>query len=147
VPSLDDNSVSAKLPIRQRLAAHRANPACASCHDVMDPIGFTLENFDAISRWRTREEQQPVDASGGLPDGSTCNGVGELERALLQRPALFAGAVVEKLLIFALGRGIEPHDAPAVRDILRHAQAGQYRFSSLILGIVNSPPFQMRNSP
>jgi Protein of unknown function (DUF1592)/Protein of unknown function (DUF1588)/Protein of unknown function (DUF1585)/Protein of unknown function (DUF1595) len=146
VPALDESTVSEKLPVRQRLAAHRANPQCASCHNLMDPIGFALENFDAIGRWRTEEARLPIDSSGGLPDGTTCHGVADLEQALLQRPELFAGTVVEKLLIFALGRGIEPFDAPAVRDILRHAQADQYRWSSLILGIVNSPPFQMRKT-
>jgi hypothetical protein len=147
VPSLDDNTVSANLPIRERLAAHRANPACASCHDLMDPIGFSLENFDAVGRWRTTEERKPIDASGGLPDGSTFVGVAALERGLLQRPELFAGAVAEKLLIFALGRGVEYHDAPAIREIVRRAHADNYRFSTLILGIVNSTPFQMRKSP
>jgi hypothetical protein len=147
VPSLEDNTVSAKLPIRERLMAHRANPACASCHDLMDPLGFALENFDAIGRWRTTEEHKAIDASGGLPDGSKFSGVAELERGLLQRPELFAGALTEKLLIFALGRGVEPHDAPAVRQVVRHAQADNFRFSSLILGIVNSTPFQMRRSP
>src|SRR5688572_27527546 len=147
VPSLDDNTVSANLPIRERLAAHRANPACASCHDLMDPIGFSLENFDAVGRWRTAEERKPIDASGGLPDGSTFVGVAALERGLLQRPELFAGAVAEKLLIFALGRGVEYHDAPAIREIVRRAHADNYRFSTLILGLVNSTPFQMRKSP
>ncbi|MGH7958572.1 MAG: DUF1592 domain-containing protein, partial [Opitutaceae bacterium] len=147
VPSLDDNTVSAGLPIRERLAAHRANPACASCHNLMDPIGFSLENFDAVGRWRTMEERKPVDASGGLPYGSTFTGVAALERGLLQRPDLFAGAVSEKLLVFALGRGVEYYDAPAIREIVRRAQSDSYRFSSLILGIVNSTPFQMRRSP
>lgn len=147
VPSLDDNTVSASLPIRERLAEHRKNPSCASCHNVMDPVGFALENFDAVGRWRTAEERQPIDASGGLPDGSTVVGVAALEQGLLQRPELFAGTLSEKLLIFALGRGVAPHDAPAVRQIVRRAQADNFRFSSLILGIVNSTPFQMRNSP
>jgi hypothetical protein len=147
VPSLDDNTVSASLPIRERLAAHRANPSCASCHNVMDPVGFALENFDAVGRWRTTEENKPIDASGGLPDGSTVEGVAALERGLLQRPELFAGTLTEKLLIFALGRGMEYYDSPAVRQIVRRAQADNYRFSSLILGIVNSTPFQMRKSP
>jgi hypothetical protein len=147
VPSLDDNTVSASLPIRERLAAHRANPSCASCHNVMDPVGFALENFDAVGRWRTSEEHKPIDASGGLPDGSTFNGVAALERGLLQRPELFAGTLTEKLLIFALGRGVEFYDAPAIREIVRRAQADQFHFSSLILGIVNSTPFQMRKSP
>jgi hypothetical protein len=113
----------------------------------MDPVGFALENFDAVGRWRTEEERKPVDATGGLPDGSTFEGVAALERGLLKRPELFAGTLSEKLLIFALGRGLEPHDAPAVRQIVRRAQAEEFRFSSLILGIVNSTPFQMRKSP
>ncbi len=147
VPSLDENVISSSLTIRARLAAHRADPACASCHNVMDPVGFSLENFDAIGRWRTSEDYKPIDASGGLPDGSTFNGVADLERGLLQRPDLFAATVSEKLLIFALGRGVETSDAPAIRQILRHAQANNFRFSSLILGIVNSTPFQMRKTP
>lgn len=147
IPALDDNVVSASLPIRERLAAHRADPACASCHNVMDPVGFALENFDAVGRWRTFEEGKTVDAAGGLPDGSTLTGVAALERGLLQRPELFAGTFAEKLLIFALGRGVEPHDGPALRAIVRQASADNYRFSSLILALVNSAPFQMRKSP
>ena len=147
VPALEDGTVSAKLPVRERLLAHRANPACATCHDLIDPLGFALENFDAIGRWRATEEHKPIDASGSLPDGTRFDGVASLEQALLQRPELFAGAVTEKLLIFALGRGVEYYDAPAVRQVVRRAQADQYRFSSLILGIVNSTPFQMRKSP
>ena len=147
VPSLDDNNVAASLPIRERLAAHRKNPSCAGCHDVMDPVGFALENFDAIGRWRTSEEHRPIDASGGLPDGSTFQDVAGLERALLARPELFAETLSEKLLIFALGRGVEYYDAPAVREIVRRARADHYRFSALMLGIVNSTPFQMRKSP
>ncbi len=147
VPSLDDNVVSASLPIRQRLAKHRENPACASCHDVMDPVGFALENFDAVGRWRTEEDHQKVDASGGLADGSKFDGVAGLERALLARPELFAGTLAEKLLIFALGRGVEPTDAPALRAVVRRVHSDQYRFSSVILGIVHSVPFQMRKTP
>lgn len=147
VPALDDNIVSATLPIRQRLAKHRENPACASCHNVMDPVGFALENFDAVGRWRTEEEHRPVDASGGLADGSTFEGVAGLERALAARPELFAETFAEKLLIFALGRGVAPTDAPALRAIVRRARADDFRFSSVILGIVQSVPFQMRQAP
>ncbi|MEO6569693.1 MAG: DUF1592 domain-containing protein [Opitutaceae bacterium] len=147
VPSLDDNTVNAALPMRERLAAHRANPSCASCHNVMDPVGFSLENFDAVGRFRTAEDRKPIDASGGLPDGSTFTGVAALERGLLQRPELFAGTLSEKLLTFALGRGVESYDAPAIREIVRRAQTDNYRFSALILGLVNSSPFQMRKSP
>src|SRR5213075_3065445 len=135
VPALKDNTVSATLSVRERLAAHRANPKCASCHNLMDPVGFSLENFDAIGHWRTTEENKPVDNTGGFPDGSQFAGVAGLEQALLRRPELFAGALTEKLLTFALGRGVEYYDAPAVRQILREAQPGGYRFSSLILGI------------
>ncbi|MBL9190474.1 MAG: DUF1592 domain-containing protein [Opitutaceae bacterium] len=147
VPSLDEGVVSATLPIRQRLAKHRENPACASCHNVMDPVGFALENFDAVGRWRSEEDHRPVDVSGGLADGSIFEGVAGLERALLQRPELFAETFAEKLLTFALGRGVAAHDGPALRAIARRAQADSFRFSSVILGIVHSVPFQMRKSP
>ncbi len=147
VPSLDDGIVSASLPIRERLAAHRAKPACAGCHNLMDPIGFALENFDAVGRWRIAEDKKPVDATGGLPDGSEFVGVAALEQALLQRPELFAGTLAEKLLTFALGRGVAPYDAPAIRQIVRHARSEDYRFSALVVGLVQSTPFQMRKAP
>jgi Protein of unknown function (DUF1592)/Protein of unknown function (DUF1588)/Protein of unknown function (DUF1585)/Protein of unknown function (DUF1587)/Protein of unknown function (DUF1595)/Planctomycete cytochrome C len=147
VPALKESTVSASLPMRARLAEHRANPACASCHNLIDPAGFALENFDAIGRWRTVEDGQPIDPSGGLPDGSTCSGVTGLEQGLLARPEIFAGTMTEKLLTYALGRGVEDYDAPAIRQVLRQARTDNYRFSSLILGLVNSTPFQMRKSP
>ncbi|HUR57714.1 MAG TPA: DUF1592 domain-containing protein, partial [Opitutaceae bacterium] len=147
VPSLDDNVIAASLPMRARLSEHRKNPNCSSCHNVIDPPGFALENFDAIGRWRALDDHKPIDNSGGLADGTTFNGVEGLERALLQRPELFAGALTEKLLIFALGRGVESYDAPAIRQVVRQAQADRYRFSALVLGIVNSTPFQMRKTP
>jgi len=146
VPALDNSSVSETLPIRERLAAHRAKPVCASCHNLMDPVGFALENFDAVGRWRTEEDHRRVDAAGGLPDGSTFEGVAGLERALLARPELFTATLAEKLLTFALGRGVERTDAPAVRAIVRRAQAEDFRFSAVILGIVHSVPFQMRST-
>ncbi len=144
VPALEDNTVDANLPVRERLAAHRANPACASCHDLIDPVGFGLENFDAIGRWRELEMGRPVDASGGLPNGSEFIGVKGLERSLLERPELFVQALTEKLMTFALGRGVEYYDAPAVRRIVGRGKRENYRFSSLIVGIVNSDPFQSR---
>jgi hypothetical protein len=146
VPALKDNTVDANLSVRARLAEHRANAACASCHNLMDPIGFSLENFDAIGRWRTLEEGMPIDTAGGLPDGSTFNGVTGLEEGLLKHPDLFVNTLTEKLLTFALGRGVETYDAPAVRKIVRDARAEDYRFSSIILGIVNSTPFTMRTA-
>ena len=144
MPALEDNTVSAELSVRERLAAHRANAACAVCHDIMDPVGFALENFDAVGQWREREFDKPIDASGGLPDGSEFTGVEGPEQALLDRPELFVRTLTEKLLTFALGRGVEYHDAPAVRRIVRDARDDDYRFSSLIVGTVKSTPFLMR---
>jgi hypothetical protein len=149
VPALDkdESTVSESLPVRQRLMQHRADPQCASCHNVIDPVGFALENFDAIGRWRITEEGQPVDASGGLPDGSQFIGVSGLEASLLRQPQIFATALAEKLFTYALGRGVEYYDAPAVRDVVRKSHEADYRFSALIVAIVNSTPFQMRMSP
>lgn len=146
VPALDGKRIAANLSVRERLAEHRANPACASCHDVMDPVGFALENFDAVGQWRDYENGRPVDASGGLPDGSKFSGIDALEEGLLKRPDLFVGTFAEKLLTFALGRGIEPHDAPAIRQIVQAAEEDDFRFASVIMAIVKSTPFQMRKS-
>ncbi len=146
VPALD-NSVSAALPMRARLRAHRDNPACASCHKTIDPVGFALENFDALGRWRDYSDGVPVDVSGGLPGtGESDKGVAGLEDSLLARPELFVGTLTEKLLTFALGRGIAYYDAPAIRKILREAEPEGYRLSALLSGIVNSVPFQMRRA-
>ena len=147
VPALKENSSGLKaLPMRERLAEHRANPACAGCHKLMDPVGFSLENYDAVGRWRTVEENKPIDASGGLPDGSKFDGVAGLQRALLSRPEVFVTTFTDKLLTYALGRGVESYDAPAVRGVVRGARANDFRFSSVIMGIVSSTPFQMRRS-
>jgi hypothetical protein len=147
VPALKDNTVGANLPIRARLAQHRSNAACASCHRLIDPVGFALEQFDAVGRWRDRDEGQPVDAAGGLPDGSQFEGVAGLEKALLQRPEWFVRTLTEKLFTFALGRAPEESDAPAIRKIVRDARANNYRFSALIVGLTTSTPFQMRRTP
>lgn len=146
VPALDDNAVSAGLPIRERLAAHRENTACASCHNVMDPVGFSLENYDAVGRWRTMDAGVPVDSSGGFSDGSEFMGVEGLEAAMMKRPEVFVRTLTEKLITFALGRGIEPSDAAAIREIVRRSEKEDFRFSSLIVGIVQSPLFTMRMS-
>jgi hypothetical protein len=146
VPALKDKTISESLSVRERLAEHRSNVACAGCHALIDPPGFALENFDAIGRWRTTENGIPVDASGGLPDGSTFIGVAALEKGLLQRPEAFVTAFTEKLLTFALGRGLELSDGPAVRKIVREAKADNYRVSAIVLGITSSTPFQMRKS-
>jgi len=146
VPALKDNTVDGNLSVRRRLAEHRTNAVCAGCHNLMDPVGLSLEKFDAIGRWRAVEEGAPIDASGSLPDGSRFADVHGLEQALLRRPEMFVGTLAEKLLTYATGRGVEYYDAPAIRAIVREAQAKDFRLSSLILGIVRSQPFQMRKS-
>jgi hypothetical protein len=135
------------LTMRERMEEHRTNPVCAGCHQIMDPIGFSLENFDAVGAWRGREGGTggtPIDASGQLLDGTKVNGPVELRQALLKQPEIFVGTVTEKLMTYALGRGLAASDMPVVRGIVRDAAQRDDRFSSLILGIVNSVPFQMR---
>jgi len=147
VPALEETKAAMKkMTVRERLAEHRRNPACAGCHKLMDPVGFALENYDAVGRWRRAEDGVPVDVSGGLPDGAQFSGVAGLEKALLTRPELFATTVTEKLLTYALGRGVEFTDAPAVRQIVRQAERNNFRFSSLLEGIAGSPSFQMRRA-
>ena len=147
VPPLKNEGSAAKAQtMRERMAAHRVNQPCAGCHRLMDPVGFSLENYDAVGRWRTTELDAPIDASGNLPDGSQFVGVAGLRQALLSRPELFVSTLTEKLLTYGLGRGLESYDGAAVRKIVRDAHNNDYRFSSLVLGIVNSTPFQMRRS-
>ncbi len=146
VPPLKEVASVEAVSMRERMAEHRDNPACSGCHQLMDPIGFSLENYDAVGRWRASEDGKPIDASGGLPDGGKFEGVDGLERALLARPEVFAGVFTEKLSTYALGRGMEFYDAPAVRAVVRNAQAKNYSFSSFIVGIVSSASFQMRRS-
>jgi hypothetical protein len=146
VPALKDVVVGAELPIRERLAQHRSNKACASCHKIMDPIGFALENYDAVGAWRDHEFGKPVDSVGGLPGDGRIDGVAGLETGILKRPEKFVGTMTEKLLTYALGRGIEANDGPTVREVVRHASKNQFRFSEVIWGIVKSPAFQMRTS-
>lgn len=145
VPPLEDNNVDQSLPMRQRLSVHRSNPACASCHNLMDPVGFALENYDAIGRWQTHQQGHELDVSGGLPDGQEFVGVEGLERALLQRPDLFVSTFTEKLMTFALGRGVESYDGAAVRKIVANSEMDEFRISSIIVGIVSSVPFKMRS--
>jgi mono/diheme cytochrome c family protein len=146
VPSLPEPKPgNAKfLTMRERMDQHRTNAVCASCHASMDPLGFALENFDGIGAWRTFEGNTSIDASGTLPDGSKFEGPAGLRSILLSRQGQFVQTLTEKLLTYALGRGVEYYDAPAVRKIARESAAGDYRWSSVILGIVNSTPFQMR---
>ena len=133
--------------MREQMAEHRANPACASCHKAMDPIGFALENFDAVGAWRSEDASGPIDASGELADGSKIDGVEGLRRAILTRPEVFVQTMTEKLLTYALGRGLDDRDMPTVRAIVRDAARDNYRFSSLILGVARSTPFEMRTKP
>jgi len=131
--------------MREQMAQHRANPACASCHAQMDQLGFALENFDAIGEWRDVDVAgSPIDASAKLPDGTTFRGPAELRTVLLNHSDDFLTTLSEKLLTYALGRGLEAADAPAVRHIKRAAAPANYRFASLIQAIVTSTPFQMR---
>lgn len=146
VPALEDNTVAADLPVRERLAQHRADPTCASCHNLIDPVGFCLETYDAVGRLRFSDGGVRVDTSGGLPNGQKLSGPDELVAGLTREPELFVHTLTEKLLTYAIGRGCEPTDGPAIRKIVRDAAQQNYRFSALILGIVNSPSFQMRTA-
>jgi hypothetical protein len=147
VPPLEASNKEGKpLSVREMLEMHRANAVCASCHARMDPLGFSLENFDAIGQWRTADAGRAIDASGVLLDGSKVQGPAELQHALVAQKDLFVRAVTGKLLTYSLGRGLEYYDAPAIRGIVRGAAADNYRWSSLVLGIVKSAPFQMRRA-
>jgi Protein of unknown function (DUF1592)/Protein of unknown function (DUF1588)/Protein of unknown function (DUF1585)/Protein of unknown function (DUF1587)/Protein of unknown function (DUF1595) len=145
VPALKESLDTKSLTTRQRLKIHRENEACASCHNLMDPVGFALENYDALGRWRNFEQDLPIDSSGALPDGAEAANVEEIERNLLLRPELFVGTMTEKLVTFALGRGIEPEDGPYIRRVVRQAASSDFRFSSIVESIVHSPIFQTRS--
>jgi mono/diheme cytochrome c family protein len=143
-----DNQGNAKIPtMREQLEVHRRNPTCAACHRIFEPVGIALENFDAVGTWRTHEEAGPIDASGQLADGTKISGVVDLRNSLMRYSDQFTRVVAEKLLTYALGRGVEEADMPLVRSIVRQSAAGKYRFSSLALGIVKSPAFQMNMKP
>ena len=147
VPAIEETDAEGEpRSAREAMTQHRENPACRGCHAPMDPIGFSLENFDAVGAWRSTIAGDPVDASGVLPDGSAFDGPLGLRDLLLARPADFVGTVTEKLMIYALGRGLEYYDMPTVRRIVREAEADDYRWSSIILGVIKSTPFQMRRS-
>ncbi|MBZ5607289.1 MAG: DUF1592 domain-containing protein [Acidobacteriia bacterium] len=148
VPALKDNGSTGKLlSMRERMVQHRANPACAGCHSKMDPLGFALENFDAVGRWRNvAENGERIDASGATPDGAKFSGPAELRNLLVRNPEQFVTVVAEKLFVYALGRGLEYYDAPAIRKMVRGAAGSNYSFDALILDLVKSTPFTMRNS-
>jgi hypothetical protein len=145
VPELKENGEGSKpLSLRERMELHRANAVCAGCHKVMDPIGFALENFDGIGQWRKDDDGAKIDASGVLFEGSRVDGPVALRKMLASRPDVFVGVMMEKLLTYALGRGLEYYDMPAVRKTVQDGAANNFRFSSMILGVVNSPSFQMK---
>ena len=133
---------AAKPTMRQQMEMHRANEPCKSCHAIMDPIGFSLENFDAVGAWRTLDAGSPINASGMLVDGSQLDGIVGLRQALERYSPQFVRVVTERLLTYALGRGVEYYDMPLVRSIVHQAEADRYRFSSLIMAVVKSEPFQ-----
>ena len=147
VPPLKPNPTTGPQTMRQRMEEHRANPACASCHKMMDPIGFSLENFDGIGKWRTRESGQKLDSSGQLVDGTKIDGVVSLRQGLLHYSPQFVRTVTEKLLTYALGRGVEYDDMPVVRSIVREAAKTDYRLSTIVVEITKSAPFQMNRKP
>jgi hypothetical protein len=144
VPPLVASTESAPRTLRERMEQHRASPTCAGCHKVLDPLGFALENFDGVGAWRTREAGLPIDASGLLADGTKVDGVVALRNALVARADIFVQTLTEKLMIYALGRGLKAYDMPAVRDIVRQTEKQDHRFSALIMGVVTATPFQMR---
>jgi hypothetical protein len=147
IPPLDDSAANSAHSLREQLEKHRVDRACASCHARMDPLGFSLEQYDGIGHFRTEEDGAPIEASGALPDGTAVDGPEGLKKVILDRRDDFIECLAAKMLTYALGRGLESYDQPAVRAIRRQAASGDYRFSSLVLGIVNSVPFQMRKQP
>jgi mono/diheme cytochrome c family protein len=147
VPSLKTETAPGKpLTLREAMIQHRAAPSCAGCHARMDPIGFAMENFDAVGRWRERDGQQPIDATGVFPEGTKFDGMSGLKQELLRQPQQFVGTVAERLLMYAIGRNLQYYDAPTVRTVMRDAAPANYTLPSLVLGIVKSRPFQMREA-
>jgi len=145
VPSLKDDATTKNLTMRQRMEMHRSNPTCAVCHRMMDPLGFALENFDGLGQWReSTGNGEPIDSSGVLPDGTKFDGPTGLREVLMTKREMFVETFTERLLTYALGRGVEEYDHPVLRKITRGAASDDHRWSSIIIGIVNSAPFQMR---
>ena len=133
--------------MKEAMQLHRANPACASCHAKMDPIGFAMETFDAIGRYRTEENGRPIDNSSNLPDGTPITGIEGVRQLILKSPDLFVEAMSNKLLMYALGRNVQYYDDPAIRTIARNAAKSNYTFASLVSGVATSLPFQNRMVP
>jgi hypothetical protein len=146
VPPLQQSSSEKPRSLRERMEQHRKDSVCAGCHKVMDPIGFALENFDATGQWRPSDEGTKIDPSGMVFNGASVDGVAGLRRELVSRPEIFVGVLTEKMLTYALGRGVEYTDMPAVRKILQDGRSADYKFSSIVFGVVKSAPFQMREA-
>jgi len=144
VPVLDEAAVGTARSLRAQMEAHRTVPLCASCHNKMDPLGFGLENYDAIGRWRATDGSFPVDATGTLPNGRSFSGPAEMKAVLRDRLPDFARGLSEKMLTYALGRGVEPYDRVVVKNLVQEMSADDYHLQTLVLGIVKSTPFQMR---
>ena len=147
VPALADSAETSAGNLREALEQHRANPACAVCHARLDPIGFALENFDAVGTFRTEDDGVTVEASGALPDGTVIDGPQGLRDVLLARRHEFVEALADRLLTYALGRGLESYDRPAVREIRRRTESADYRFSALVEAVIDSVPFRLRRIP
>jgi hypothetical protein len=143
-PNVPPFNETASGTVRERMVQHRSNPACSGCHSVMDPVGFAMESFDAIGHSRTKDNGAPIDASGQLPDGTKVDGPASMITALAAHPEQFVRTMTAMMLTYALGRGLDYYDMPVVRSVAREASKGDYRFSELVLGVVKSPPFQMK---
>ena len=138
-----DSTGNAKAPtMRETMEAHHTNPTCASCHRIFEPIGLGMENFDAIGSWRTQDGDSPIDPNGAMVDGTKITGIASLRDSLVSRSDQFARVVTEKMMTYAMGRGVEYQDMPTVRSIVRESAAGKYKFTSIVMGIVKSTPFQ-----
>jgi hypothetical protein len=148
VPALPDDTSSTKVvSVREKMEAHRKNPVCAACHKIMDPIGFSLENFDLTGKWRSSDGGIPIDSSSQMVDGTKLSGPASLREALMSRSDVFVSTLTEKLMTYALGRGLKYYDMPAVRAITRDASSNDDRFSAIVLGIVKGAPFRMKMKP
>jgi hypothetical protein len=147
VPQLEETAVGSAKSLREQLEKHRASAACSVCHSRLDPLGFSLENFDGVGHYRAEEGGSPIDASGSMSNGTTVTGPAGLKKVILERKDEFVEVMAGKLLTYALGRGLEYYDQPALRQIRRQMAADNERFSALVLGVVNSVPFQMRRAP
>jgi hypothetical protein len=144
VPAINEAAVGVDLSLRGQMEQHRADPLCASCHTRMDPLGFAFENYDAIGRWRAEDGKFPIEAGGTLPNGKTFSGPAELKALLLDSLPEFTESLAERMLTYALGRGVEPSDRPVVRDLAKQAAADGYRFQALVRAIARSAPFRER---